>query len=494
MMFRRFVILLCLCLLSVQCDKPSPTPPDIPPEPEIPAEISLSASPVALSFEAAGGSKEIKITTTASWSVSLSLSGWCRPSVQTGTGNSTVVITATANEDTTARSLSFSITATGSGSASKSVSVTVNQEAKIPDPEPEVTIPRDSSQMRDIAALEMARLMGIGWNVGNSLDATGGETSWGNPAISKTLIDSVKAAGFTAVRIPVSWGVHLVNLATSKIDTLWLQRVEEVVRYVIDNDMVAIINMHHEGTWLNAPTYDKQAAINEKLAIMWRQIAIHFRDYDDRLLFAGTNEVHVEDDWSNNPSSENIEVQQSFNQTFVSTVRATGGRNFYRHLVVQAYVTNIQLAHQYMTLPTDSLPDRLMVEVHYYDPYEFTLKTDAPYDTQWGRVATGAVSSWGQEDYVDSTFDLMKTKFVDKGIPVILGEYGVTLRTSLTGQAYDQHVLCRDYYFDYVTGAALQRGLVPFYWDSGAVESRLFDRATGAQAAPASIAAILKHR
>jgi len=205
---------------------------------------------------------------------------------------------------------------------------------KDPDTIPEFTyeISPDTADMRQITCIALAKEMKVGWNVGNSLEATGGETSWGNPLISKTLIDSVKAAGFNAVRIPVAWS-KFSDASTFTIQTTWLKRVGEVVNYVLDNNMYAIVNIHWDGGWMQ-PTYASQEYVNNRLSLMWKQIATYFRDYNDHLLFAGTNEVMVKNDY-NAPTREYYTVQNSFNQTFVTTVRATGGRNAYRHLVVQ---------------------------------------------------------------------------------------------------------------------------------------------------------------
>ncbi|HOO42591.1 MAG TPA: glycoside hydrolase family 5 protein [Bacteroidales bacterium] len=332
--------------------------------------------------------------------------------------------------------------------------------------------------MRDITATEFAQLMGTGWNLGNTLEATGGETSWGNPKVTPELIQAVKQAGFNAVRIPVSWSVHITDQATHKIDNAWMQRVGQVVNYVIDNDMYAIINIHWDNGWMNDPRESSREAINEKLHAVWTQIATYFKGYDDRLLFAGSNEVHMENDWSSDPPAQYIAVQNSFNQTFVDAVRATGGRNLKRFLVAQSYLTNIDLAYESFIIPTDPTPDRLMLEVHYYDPYEFALKEDLPYDSQWGSVATGAVTSWGQENWVVKQFGKMQEKFTGKGIPVILGEYGALYRSSLSGQALEDHQRCRAYYSGYVNRTALDHGMVPFYWDNGAENFRLFSRST----------------
>jgi len=352
----------------------------------------------------------------------------------------------------------------------------------------------DATGMRpELNAIDFSKLMGIGWNLGNSLEAikysngvySGDETSWGNPATTKQLIDSVRKAGFNAVRIPVAYSHMLENQTSWNIKWSWKKRIEEVINYVLDNDMYAIINIHWDGGWMNNPVYSQQKAINSKIDSLWKQIAVFFRDYNDHLLFAGTNEIHVEGNY-NAPTDENIAVQNSFNQTFVNTVRATGGRNTYRYLVVQGYVTNIEYTRNYMVMPADATPDRLMAEVHYYDPWEFCLKEDTPYVTVWSDA------SWGKEEWVNTAFGYMKTAFADKGIPVILGEYGLLYRSSLTGQALADHITSRNYYLNYVTGKALEYGMVPCYWDNGYPDSfGLFNRADGSRLRKDAIAAII---
>ena len=214
----------------------------------------------------------------------------------------------------------------------------------------------------------------VGWNVGNSLEVPGDETLWGNPLVSKKLIDGVKAAGFNSIRIPCSWDSYVINRENYEVSEIWFQRVKEVVDYCVDNDMYAILNIHWDGGWLEEhPLYEYQEEVNREQYALWVQIATFFRDYDEHLLFAGTNEVRED---YNTPSAENIEVQESYVQTFVDAVRATGGKNAYRNLVVQTYNTVIDHGINLNTMPTDVVEDRLILEVHYYDPYEFTIKTD----------------------------------------------------------------------------------------------------------------------
>ncbi|MDN5291874.1 MAG: endoglucanase [Anaerophaga sp.] len=474
-------------------------------------DITLEVQPVSLNFAAEGGEQTISVSSNSNWTISFSSDSWVKPDISASKGNVDVKIVAEASDVEEERTVVLTISA-GKDDNRKDIEVTVTQAARIPFDEPEngnengdepaEYIEPDASGMRDITAVEFSQLMTVGWNLGNSLEAinvvdgvySGGETSWGNPVVTQQLIDSVAEAGFNTIRIPVSWSHKIVDETNYKISDSWLQRVGEVVNYALDNDMFVIINIHWDGGWMNHPFYDNQDEINNKLKALWKQIAIYFRDYDDRLLFAGSNEVHVEGNYGD-PSTENVEVQNSFNQTFVNTVRATGGRNVYRYLVVQAYNTNISYAVNYMVMPSDEATNRLLAEVHFYDPYDFTLQTDGNYKTQWGEPFSGGdVSSWGQEDWVDEAFGMMKTNFVDEGYGVILGEYGAVLRSGLTGDELTQHIEARKYYLEYVTSAAIENYIVPIYWDNGYAGNNgfaLFDRQSGEVVDPVALEAIL---
>lgn len=361
------------------------------------------------------------------------------------------------------------------------------------------TITADKTGMT-MDAVTLAGKMGIGWNLGNSLEScssstSASETSWGNPKATQALIDSVKAAGFKTIRIPCAWSGYIEDTTNYRIKDAWLARVKEVVDYCINDGLYVIVNSHWDGGWLeNNPTYARQKAVNAKQNAIWRQIATYFRDYDEHLMFAGTNEVHVADNY-NAPTAENSIVQKTFNQTFVDAVRSTGGKNTYRNLIVQAYNTNIAYAQNYLTMPTDATSNRLMVEVHFYDPYDFALQTSSGYKTQWGQYFVGGdISTWGQESWVIEAFGMMKSKFVDNHIPVVLGEFGAILRTDLSTDAESKHVRARNYYLNYVTKQALTDGLIPVYWDNGATGNNgfgLFMRNTGAVAHADAISAII---
>jgi endoglucanase len=329
--------------------------------------------------------------------------------------------------------------------------------------------------------------MSPGWNLGNSLEAIGGETNWGNAATSQALMNAVKAAGFKTIRIPISWSQYAD--ASDNISATWMARVKQVVDYAHNAGLYTMINVHWDGGWMQ-PTYAKQATVNARLTKFWTQIATTFKDYDGTLLFAGTNEVMVDGNY-NAPTTEYCSVQNSFNQTFVNAVRAVGAGNTKRHLVVQGFNTNIDYSTTCnATLPTDSTANHLMMEVHYYGPFDFAQDANTKI-WQWGAIATdpSATETWANEAYADAEFQKAKAAWVDKGVPVILGEYAAISRTE-----YDPAGTYRKYWDQYITKSAYQHGMVPVYWDNGPTSnhsSGLFDRATGAPAYPDVISAIV---
>ena len=340
--------------------------------------------------------------------------------------------------------------------------------------------------MRDLTSLQLSKLMGSGWNLGNSLEAIGGETAWGNPATTQALMNAARAAGFKTVRIPVAWKQYAD--ADDKISATWMARVAEVVGYAQKAGLYVMINIHWDGGWMK-PTYANQVAVNARITKFWTQIATQFKDADDTLLFAGTNEVMVEGDYGT-PTAEYVAVQNSFNQTFVTAVRATGGNNAKRHLVVQGFNTNIDHTVNFAVMPADTTANRLMMEIHYYDPYNFTLNADSK-QWQWGAGADPALSeAWGNEAHADAQFQKMKVKFVDKGIPVILGEFGAMRRTEYADS--ERYRLAWD---RTIARSSWTHGAVPVYWDAGAATSNhsmgLFDRSTGAVVYPEIVNALV---
>ncbi len=327
-------------------------------------------------------------------------------------------------------------------------------------------------------AVQLAAKIKLGWNMGNSLEAIGGETAWGNPKATKALIDLVKANGFNAIRIPCSFDQYLANSTTAKIKEEWLARVKEVVHYAVDNDMYVIVNIHWDGGWLeNNCTEAAKSTTNAKQKAYWEQIATYLRGFDEHLIFASANEPKV-------ANASEMAVLTTYHQTFIDAVRSTGGKNAYRTLVVQGPDTDIEKTNKLMlTLPTDKVANRMMMEVHYYTPYQFTLMDK---DADWGKMFyywgantrsttdTERNPTWGEEADLAKLFKSMKTQFVDKGIPVILGEFGAIRRSNLSGSNLSLHLASRAYYLKVVVQQAKANGMVPFYWDEGNLGSNGF--------------------
>ncbi|MCC8038425.1 MAG: cellulase family glycosylhydrolase [Bacteroidales bacterium] len=313
-------------------------------------------------------------------------------------------------------------------------------------------------------AAAVASQIFAGWNLGNTMEATGGsETSWGNVKTSKEIIDVVKAAGFNAVRIPCSWDQYIID-DNYTIDPVWLSRVGEVIDYVVNDDMYAVLNIHWDGGWLEENANASAQAENvAKQKALWTQIANAFEGYDDHLLFAGCNEVrNTSGSGWNGPTAEEEAALEAYLQAFIDAVRATGGNNAERNLIVQCWCCNGWRALDSLTMPTDPAgSDHLMMEMHFYDPSAMTHEGST---TKWGYRAGYVSSNDGlQEDYIDSFFGQIKAKYVDKGIPVILGEYGTCCWSTTDADV----MASQAYYLRYVTAAAKNNGMVPFYWDNG---------------------------
>ncbi len=448
---------------------------EIPP----PALEELTVTPTSLDYTEDGGTRSIsiRVDSSISWTIS-NLPSWCTASQTSGTGDKIVNVSVEENELENNRIAIFVVSTN-----SDSIDIDLTQDGATslyPNYNTDPLDPDDTGMTS--TAVEIAAQINLGWNIGNSLEAIGGETAWGNPNVTQELIDLVKINGFNAIRIPCSWDQNS-NASTAKIDENWLNRVKDVIEYCIDNDMYVLLNIHWDGGWLeNNCTTDKQEENNAKQKAFWEQIATHLRDYDEHLLFASANEPNVD-------NSTEMSVLNSYHQTFIDAVRSTGGKNAYRTIVIQGPSTDIEKTNNLMTtLPTDTATDRMMVEVHYYTPWNFCGLTE---DASWGDMFyywgdgyhsttdTTRNATWGEEDDLLQLFGLMKTQFVDNGIPVILGEYGAIRRTDLTGDDLMLHLDSRAYYLKYVTEQALVHGLLPFYWDEGSLGNNgfgLFDR------------------
>ncbi len=436
-------------------------------------EPVLNVSQTEINVEPDGGEDLFTIECSDEWTINNNASTWVQVSVTAGdSGTTSVGVTIEANNTGNHRSGILTINSSN-GQARR---VTVDQAANLYPSYNTSPIAPDATGMSS-TAVELAAKMTLGINIGNTLEATpGGENAWGNPNITKEYVGAIKNLGFNAVRLPCSWDQY-ADQTTAKIDQAWMDRVKEVVQYCVDNDMYVLLNIHWDGGWLeNNCTPEMKESVNEKQRAYWEQIATAMRDFDEHLMFASANEPAVDD-------AAKMEVLSSYHQTFVNAVRSTGGRNSYRVLVVQGPSTNIEKSNDLMDMPTDEIEGRMMAEVHFYSPSQFCILKE---DVDWGKMAfywgNGFHSTiepernatYGEEDAVDASMALAKAKFVDNGVPVILGEYGTYRRDNeqYVPKDLELHNNSVDYWMTYVTKKALENGLIPFYWDIGGAVDR----------------------
>ncbi len=293
----------------------------------------------------------------------------------------------------------------------------------------------------------------VGWNLGNTLDAhvkgqTGltTETSWGNPKTTEQHILAVKNAGFNTVRVPTTWGNHMDE--SYKIDEEWMNRVEEIVRYGYDNDMYVILNTHHEGDhWLNLEP-ENEAVVTEQLVAIWEQISERFEPYNEMLIFEGLNEPRTNgaaNEW-NGGNAEQRKVLNNLTQAFVDTVRASGGNNVNRFLMVTPMAANTGAnALNEFVVPDDN---KLIVSVHAYSPYNLALNRFSD-ETEF--TAKG-------EQELNNLMKSLNDRYISKGIPVIMGEFG-----SINKKNLEDRAALAEYYVSQAT----KNGIPCVWWDNG---------------------------
>lgn len=468
-MKRLLIFLITACTLIASCSKEQGGTG--------PGFTALETDKTSLSFAAEGG--EQTLTVTASEKVfAVPGENWFSASTASGgTGKTVVTVKASANDSASGRTSRLAIVA---GDEQKYVDII-------------------QAAPSDNAAWAAARRLGAGWNLGNQMDAFANEksdeTCWGNPRTDQPLFDALKKAGFASVRIPVTWMGHIDDSDGYKIEEAWLDRVAEIVGYAEKAGLNAIVNIHHDGAdsehWLDiksaAADDSVNSAIIEKLTAVWKQIAERFADKGDFLIFESLNEIHDGGwGWGANltDGGRQYACLNEWNQAFVDAVRSAGGNNASRYLGVPGYSANPGYTMDYLKLPKDTVADRLMVAVHCYDPYDYTL--DAKYG-EWGHTAKAA--SIGSEKEIEDLFKKLFNKYVAAGIPVYLGETGCVNRATEREQAFQR------YYLEYVCKAARTYGMAPFIWDNGAKGAgnechAFFDHATGEYCSPEARAAM----
>ena len=271
--------------------------------------------------------------------------------------------------------------------------------------------------------LQIMDQLGIGWNLGNSFDAPEGELAWGNPAAKAELFPMVKALGFDTIRIPISWGRHVSPEPEYRIDEAFLERVDQVVRQALDAGLYVIIDSHHDNS-LYTPTPENADRGKAYLTAIWSQIAAHFAEVDERLIFQTMNEPRVEGtsyEWglslAKKEHREIVEVVNQLNQTALDAIRASGGYNESRYVLVCPYAGKLtSAANAEFRMPQDTAENRLMLSVHIYTPYDLCLNPDV------------ARNTLGPRDMTTVKFELstLDKWFVQKGIPVVIDEMGCT--------------------------------------------------------------------
>lgn len=455
-----------------------------PESPEQQENVILSVDKTSLEFNADGGEKTFTVTSSGQFSV-LPGEKWITASKGAKNGDKTVVtVTASKTYALEARQTKITIT-----SGDQKRYVEVSQKSATEAPSGDIT--------KDYAAR-----LGIGWNLGNHFDAynngVSGETAWGNPKATQATMNKVKAAGFSTVRIPVTWMGHIGAAPDYKIDEKWLNRVAEVVGYAETAGLNAIVNMHHDGAdskhWLDIKTAAKDPAVHQQIldqvGAMWGQIADKFKDKGDFLIFEAFNEIH-DGGWgwgeNRNDGGKQYQCLNEWNQAFVDAVRASGGENANRILGIPAYCTNVDIAIQTFKMPEDVVEGRLIMAVHCYDPYDYTLPATK---SEWGHTADESKKvSGNNEADLKRVFEKIYNNFIKKGIPVYMGEFGCVNRATEREQAFQQ------YYLKYYAKLAKTYFVPSIIWDNGAKgagnEKHAFiDHGTGEYCSPEAKAAI----
>ena len=347
-------------------------------------------------------------------------------------------------------------------------------ESKTDDKE-DIPVSTNSTQ-----AAQIAKAIRVGWNLGNTLDCYDDkgktkpeelETYWGNVKTTKSMIDAVKAKGFNAVRIPVSWGNHMDESGT--IDSAWMDRVQEVVDYAIEDDLYVVLNTHHEDSLWMHPSAAEESAVTAKFVRAWEQIADRFKDYDEKLLFEGMNEPRIHGtstEWMGGTNEER-DVINHMQQKFISTVRASGGKNADRTLIITTHAASItDAAVNGLVLPQDK---NIIVSIHNYAPWKLTTK-EYPDERSFDQAG---------KDELNGQFDKLRRQFIDKGVPVIIGEFGAEDKDNTTVRAA---------YYSYYVKAAAERGIPCFIWDNGSKTSYgLFNRSDNSWYYPEIVDAVM---
>ena len=331
----------------------------------------------------------------------------------------------------------------------------------------------------DNEAVQFCMSMGIGWNLGNQMDAhyngCSYEEGWGNKAATQQTFNGVRKAGFRSVRIPVTWMGHIGAAPTYTIERAWLDRVAELAQMAHKAGLIVIINIHHDGYgaqdtpskgfhWLDLPGAAADEAVNQRikqeLTMVWLQIAQRFQNDGEWLVFETLNEIQ-DGGWGGGANRTDggaqYRVLNEWNQVCVNAIRAAGGQNETRYIGVPGYVCNPDLTVENLVLPEDVVENRLMVAVHSYDPWDYAGSAEK---NEWGHTGVDVVEGADENAYV-GMLNRLYNMYVRRGIPVYFGEFGAVRRTNPQDEAF------RLYYFRYICKAMRDRRIAALYWDNG---------------------------
>lgn len=435
-----------------------------------------------LAFNGDGGTQVINVQADAQPTATVTEGAdWCSVAYDNfagGTYNFNVTVAPSTVEEATTATVRII-----QGYSRKDVTITREKKGEVITPD----IP-DADMSK--TAMDIAKLMYPAWNLGNTLEGGDSKKSWQNVGVStetawqstkttQQVIDFVKAQGFKSVRIPCAWVMgHITDADKCTIDPAWMNRVKEVIDYCVNDGLYVIVNQHWDGGWLEHDGFTASTDVTAKkaqLSKIWTQIATSLKSYDEHVLFAGLNEPGV----GSGNSEAIIAVADlsarvaEYEQTFIEAVRATGGNNAKRVLIVQGPNTNIDqtVANNYIAKINDSATDRLMMEVHFYDPYQFCQMNE---DASWGKMwyywgkdnqsGDADRTSKNNEDFVQAQMAKMKTAFFDKGIPVLIGEFGANQRWAVGQDAL--HDASIKAYYKSVVESAINNGCIPVVWDT----------------------------
>ena len=331
----------------------------------------------------------------------------------------------------------------------------------------------------DNEAIRFAMSMGIGWNLGNQMDAhydgCSYEEGWGNKAATQQTFNGLARAGFKSVRIPVTWMGHIGVAPTYTIERAWMDRVAELVDMAHRAGLIVIINIHHDGFgaadtpsqgfhWLDLPgaaaDEEKNRRIKQELTMVWLQIGKRFENYGEWLVFETLNEIQ-DGGWGGGANRTDggaqYRVLNEWNQVCVNAIRAAGGMNETRYIGVPGYVCNPDLTVENLVIPTDVVENRIMVAVHSYDPWDFAGSAAVQ---EWGHTGVDVVEGADENAYV-GMLNRLFNMYIRRGIPVYFGEFGAVRRTAKEDEPF------RLYYFRYICKAMRDRRIPALYWDNG---------------------------